>query len=305
MRRSRVAVIGNALVDEIRTPQGSFERFGGAGLNVAVTFARHGVETTLVAAVARDAVGAAICRLLSTSGVHLLPEIGHAVTARAVVHLERSEPTYEFSDASYPVFRFPAAVAETARSADVVIVNAFNYESAEQVERLRRLLHGATGWRVLDPNVRPALVGETGRLVSNLEMLLRFTDIVKASEEDLAALGDERGPYPVQRLLELGPKVVFLTRGSAGAEVLTEVGARCVAPAPPVPEMVDTVGAGDAALAALMMSALSEVRGADPEADWRSRLSSLDWAGHLRAALVLAAAACLQRGGPAGPVPAP
>jgi fructokinase len=85
VRRPRVTVIGNALVDEIVTGRGRFARLGGAGLNVAVLLSMRAVKTSLVAAVASDEFGMAVRSMLSSSGVHLVEEEAPVATARAVV----------------------------------------------------------------------------------------------------------------------------------------------------------------------------------------------------------------------------
>jgi fructokinase len=296
--------MGNALVDEIVTLQSRFARLGGAGLNVAMLLSMRGVEVSLVAAVAGDELGMAMRGALSSAGVHLVEEEAPAATVRAVVHLESSQPRYEFGRRAYLSFAFSQEAAGAVASSDAVVVNAFNYEDPAQAGSLRALLGGGHGWRVLDPNVRPGLIRRLDLLTANLESLLKVTDILKVSDEDLGVLGGSQGMYPVDRLFASGAQVVFLTKGAQGGEILTAAGRRFEAPAMVAStEMVDTVGAGDAALAGLVLSALSE--GAE---DARCRgcrcdLADLDWQVHLAVAMEAAADACRQRGGPGGPVP--
>ncbi len=297
-------ILGNALIDDIITRQGEFPTFGGAGVNVAVELASHGMATTLIAAVGRDGVGASFRSLLAGRDIAFLPEPAPDRTAQAVVHLEGSEPAYEFSDTTYPSFQFSEAARRQAAGADVLVVNAFNYEAATQVDDLRSVLEQSAGWRVLDPNVRPALVRDRGRLVAQLETLLGSADIVKVSDEDLLAMGDRQGAYPVARILELGAKVVFFTKGVAGGAILTATGGWFEAPAVSVAELVDTIGAGDTAIAALILSATAEAGPLVRARDRRAELQNLNWQAHLEAAMTAAAAACRRRGGPAGAVAA-
>ena len=73
----------------------------------------------------------------------------------------------------------------------------------------------------------------------------RAAHVVKVSEEDLAWLEPQRSAAAAARmLLEAGPRVVLLTRGGDGVQVVTGAGDVPV-PAPAV-EVVDTIGAGDA-----------------------------------------------------------
>jgi fructokinase len=243
---------------------------------------------------------------LSSSGVHLVEEEeAPAVTVRAVVHLEGSQPSYESGGRAYLSFAFSQEAARAVANSDAVVVNAFNYEDRAQVGSLRALFGGAHPWRVLDPNVRPGLIRRLDLLTTNLESLLKVTDILKVSDEDLGVLGGSQGMYPVDRLFGSGAQVVFLTKGAEGGEILTAAGCRFEAPAAVASaEIVDTVGAGDAALAGLVQSALSE--GAEDAGcvGHRRDLAELDWQVHLAVAMEAAADACRQRGGPGGPAPA-
>ena len=75
------------------------------------------------------------------------------------------------------------------------------------------------------------------------------SDIVKASDEDLAWLYPDRTPEEtLAAWLELGPALVALTRGAAGPVILARQG-RVEMPAEAI-TVADTVGAGDSFMAA-------------------------------------------------------
>jgi fructokinase len=102
-----------------------------------------------------------------------------------------------------------------------------------------------------DVNARPAITGTGPDLVERVERTAAVADLVKASDEDLAALYPARDTESAARhLLGLGPSAVVVTRGGAGA---TWVGAdRTVAVASLPVEVADTIGAGDTFGAALI-----------------------------------------------------
>jgi fructokinase len=78
-----------------------------------------------------------------------------------------------------------------------------------------------------------------------LARVIGRTDLLKASEDDLAWLAPGQDPCAAaQDLLLQGPTVAVVTRGSRGAVVVSPSETITV-PAPPV-EVVDTIGAGDA-----------------------------------------------------------
>ena len=98
---------------------------------------------------------------------------------------------------------------------------------------------------VVDPNVRPQALDDPAAFRGRLERVVARSDVVKASEEDLAWLDPDRPPAAAARaLLERGPAVVLLTRGAQGATVVAAAGDTPIAPV--AAEVVDTIGAGDA-----------------------------------------------------------
>ncbi len=98
---------------------------------------------------------------------------------------------------------------------------------------------------MVDPNVRPWVIGDADTYRRRLRRVLARSDVVKVSEEDLAWLEPQRSAAAAARmLLQAGPRVVLLTRGGDGVQVVTGAGDVPV-PAPDV-EVVDTIGAGDA-----------------------------------------------------------
>jgi fructokinase len=98
---------------------------------------------------------------------------------------------------------------------------------------------------MLDPNVRPAVIADREVYMARLERVLRRTNVVKVSDDDLAWLAPGANVIAAARqMLTLGPSVVFVTRGAEGVTVVLPDDEIDV-PAPAV-EIADTIGAGDA-----------------------------------------------------------
>lgn len=293
-------MVGNVLIDVLITRDGQFPRLGGAGLNVAVLLARGGARTALVAALADDDAGRAVRRLTRQTGIELIEDGQMPATARAIVHLESAVPSYEFDLPAYPAFGFARQVVRSVSESDLVVVNAFDFSDDSQVRSLRQVLDACRGWRVIDPNIRPALLPQPRAAARSLRQLLPAVDILKVSQEDLGFLGEKAGSTG-QAFLRDGLPVLFLTRGPLGAVLRTAAGLRFRAPSRVHPaEIVDTVGAGDASLAAILLGAIAE-RPYGPGS--REALDGLSWGSHLELAMDAAAVACRHRGGPAGPGP--
>ncbi|MFF5257837.1 PfkB family carbohydrate kinase [Actinomadura viridis] len=294
-RRPHAVVIGNAIIDEVRTGAAVERRPGGAGFNLAVGLAVLGVQAGLVTALADDPDGRVLAESLRAHAVTVLPQPRRAATGRATASLENGEPGYAFTPAARGRVRFTPAVTGALREAHAVIVNSYPFDVPGEAERLDGALRDLPGLRVLDPNPRPGLVTDPGSFRRRLEALFGNTDIVKVSVEDLDLLYGCPPEAAVARILGLGPRVVFLTRGAAGAEIVTASGRRHTAPAAAMTApIVDTIGAGDAALAALVASSLAGPPERRPTA---AELAAVGWRPHLDRAMRVAAAVCRSPGG--------
>ncbi len=102
-----------------------------------------------------------------------------------------------------------------------------------------------------DPNIRPFVVPPRAETVTLAEERVRLSTLVKASEEDFDWLYPGTPPSEAAaRWAGMGPSLVVMTRGGAGAEAYFG-GERLTQPAPTT-DVVDTVGAGDSFMAALL-----------------------------------------------------
>jgi fructokinase len=103
----------------------------------------------------------------------------------------------------------------------------------------------------LDPNCRPTTIDDSTAYRARLRRLLGRTDVVKASEEDLAWLDPGMSPAEAARaLLTQDGAVALVTLGGEGALVVTRTDVMEV-DAPRV-EVVDTIGAGDSFMGAFL-----------------------------------------------------
>jgi fructokinase len=142
---------------------------------------------------------------------------------------------------------------------------------------------------VLDPNCRPGAIGDLAGYRASVTAFLRRVDIVKVSVDDLKLLCPGVGLRDGARsLLTAGPSAVLATDGPAPVAVLTAQAERLV----PVPEVdvVDTIGAGDAFLAAFLAWWPGHSRSRKDVTD----VGALEEA--TSAAVQVAAAACTVRG---------
>jgi fructokinase len=282
-----VLVVGEALVDITRTPgRPDAEHPGGSPLNVAVGLARLGVPTTLAAQVGDDAHGERIRRHLADSGVRLEAPGPTGPTATATAMLDAAgHATYDFALRWDPA-RLPDPSPYTLLH--VGSIGAWMLPGAGVVADLVERARGAGVPVSFDPNVRPALAPDLDAVGRRVRRLAALASIVKLSDEDAAILrsaGSDEGAgadapaeTTVDELLGLGPALVAMTRGAAGAS-LGGRSARVEVAAGPV-EVADTIGAGDAWMAGLLAGVVTE--------GWSSRTTfdaeELAWLGELAGA---------------------
>ncbi|WP_314616049.1 carbohydrate kinase family protein [Streptomyces stackebrandtii] len=248
-----ILVIGECVADIVRAPAGSGadDRVhpGGSPANVAYGLARLGRDVTLLTQLADDPTGRLIADHLKGAGVRIALGGTPARTPSAVVGLdERGRATYTFDIAW--TLEGGAPAGEEPRHVHIGSIAAVTAPGADAVlAETERLRDRATV--SYDPNVRPALMGEHGEAVTRVERCVALSDLVKASDEDLAWLYPGEGPRTVAaRWLALGPAVVLVTSGADGSFALTRR-ETVTADAHPV-SVVDTVGAGDSFMSAVL-----------------------------------------------------
>ncbi|MFC4032283.1 carbohydrate kinase [Streptomyces polygonati] len=244
-------VVGECVADIVRVAgRDDVPHPGGSPANVAYGLARLGRDTALLTQLGDDPAGALIGGHLRSAGVELLGDLGaDAVTPTAVVTLDgRGQASYDFAVrwTLGPVDRLPGEV----RHVHLGSIGAVTEPGAATVRKVvAGLRAGATV--SYDPNVRPALFGPHPEAVARVEACVALSDLVKASDEDLAWLYPGEPPRSVaRRWLALGPGAVIVTFGGDGSMAYTAAGE--LRGAPVRTEVADTVGAGDSFMAAAL-----------------------------------------------------
>ncbi|MDF3293879.1 carbohydrate kinase family protein [Streptomyces silvisoli] len=253
-----VLVIGEALTDVLCGPDGSRSaRPGGSPANVALGLARLGHPVRLATSIGQDPNGQELLRHLLGSGVELTDGSvvpGPSPTATAVLD-KHGSATYTFDlhwempPSTLGLVREGAVGhLHTGSIATALAPGAPHVEAAVRAAR-------AVSTVSYDPNLRPSLLGGAEAERPRVEAFVAASDVVKASQEDLAWLYPERRPEEVAAgWTASGPSLVVLTRGPDSTGVFWRAGG-CEVPVPAV-RVVDTVGAGDAFMAGLLSGLL-------------------------------------------------
>ncbi|MGJ9402862.1 PfkB family carbohydrate kinase [Arthrobacter sp. KK5.5] len=249
-----VVVVGEALIDVVRTEDGVTERPGGSPANVAYGLARLGVATGFLTSIGTDDRGLAISSHLTGAGVQILPGSRYAAatsTATATLAPDGSA-TYSF-DVVWQLA--PFAPAHPPKLLHTGSIASFLAPGAAGVKAVLQHCAGVSTV-TYDPNIRPELLGSHHEARTIFEDLVPLTDVVKLSDEDAAWLYPRSSTEEVARhILGLGTDLAVVTCGSNGSFLLT---ADTDASVPAVEYGVaDTIGAGDSYTAALILGLLN------------------------------------------------
>jgi fructokinase len=288
MPANAAVVIGDALIDEVATSEGSVDYVGGAGLNVAVGLARLGIQATLVAVIGDDPDGRTIREFLDGHNVRLLATITDLGTSRAVSKRINGEPSYSFNAAAVRrEIHLGGAERDALSTADMVVVSSFPFDNPNQVAQLEEAVAEPGARLIVDPNPRPGLLRNSKVFAANFERMASSSLLAKISDEDAVLLGAPDLASAVEVLVLAGAGHVLATAGAAGASVATATGLRLSQPIAVLPgPVVDTMGAGDATLASTVKALM---HGGAPD-------SSLYWTDLLCSAMAVAAATCRSEG---------
>ena len=261
-------VIGEALIDIVETADGSRELVGGRPAHVALGRARQGHAARLLTRIGRDPRGERIAEHVTGSGAGLADESWTATgTSTAHARLQPDGSAEYVFDIDWSIDASDPSDAALVHTGSIAL---FLEPGGTAVLDILRAAAGRA-LVTLDPNIRPALVGERAAALVRFEQAAAAADLVKLSDEDAAWLYPGLSPEEVLSAVAAhGPRIVVITRGAEGAIGLgpggiAEVDALAVT-------VVDTIGAGDAYMASLVASALDEPALFDSDAVFRAAL---------------------------------
>jgi fructokinase len=254
MPSSEILCVGEVLWDAL--PEGLF--LGGAPFNVACHLRAAGTPVSMVSRVGHDRLGEEALRRAARYGVGMdLTQVDDTLPTGfvSVAVDEAGIPSYEIvAPAAWDAIAASDALLARAEDARAIVFGSLAQRHATSRRTIERLLD-SPALKVFDVNLRPPF--EDREVVRRS---LQRADVVKLSDAEMRQVADWfhlRGNLhdTVARLAEsFDCSVVCVTRGSKGA-ALWHDGAWSEHPGFTV-EVKDTVGAGDAFLAVLLVGLL-------------------------------------------------
>jgi fructokinase len=282
-----ILISGEALIDLIPDPavENRYDAvLGGSPFNVAIGLARLGAPAAFVSRLSSDPNGESLAAALAGAGADLrfVARDARPTTLAFVMRgTAKTGSRYSFYidatsfDGEWP---FPSEWPAGARHLHVGSFAALVPRHAESVVAALHLAreHATTSF---DPNIRPLVTPDRDSVRAMAERQVALASLVKASEEDLEWL------YPGRSVEETlgdwasrGPRFCVATLGGHGA--IARLGDERLTVVAPSIDLVDTVGAGDSFMSALL-SAMDRdgALGARDEPPTRERLQGwLDFA---------------------------
>ncbi|MBV7431101.1 carbohydrate kinase [Acidovorax sp. sif1233] len=267
----QAAIAGEALIDLIRRPDGSYlPCLGGALYNLCRALARQGVGTQYLNPLSRDRFGRELAAQLVADGV-LLAQPGpvQQVTSLAVVNLnEHGHPDYAFyregvADRAVSAHGLSEACAALP-ALQLVCTGALALDARDTAIYQPWLAAQRAEGRcvVVDANLRPSVMPDLDAYRTTVHAALAHAHIIKASDEDLdhLAVPGTGALARARHLLAANPQahLLALTLGAEGAWLLHQSGMQCFAKEAQPLRVIDTVGAGDSFLAGLLAHLLRQ-----------------------------------------------
>lgn len=266
--RIDVAVLGELVIDLIPARSAAGQALyaaspGGAPGNVAAGIARLGLRSAMLSKVGPGAFGDLLIRTLVEAGVdpNGIRRATTEPTALAIVTLsatgDREFMLYRegCADANLGADELPMDVLRGARILHVGSLSLATPVSAAAQRRAVDIVRRSGGLISADVNFRPAIWRDLAAMRATGVEAAGSADILKVSTEELATLtGKDDLRAGVDAVWHPSLQLLAVTRGADGAVLFTRA-YKVDIPGYPV-RVVDTVGCGDAFMAALLAELL-------------------------------------------------
>jgi fructokinase len=256
-RKFAIVGLGEVLWDLL--PSG--KQLGGAPTNFAYISTILGDRGIVASRLGEDLFGTEAEERLKKLGVEIsyLQEDESHPTGTVDVQLNRGgQPRFTIrKNVAWDFLSFTETWEKLAKNVDAVCFGTLAQRSARSQTTLARFLQITRGIRIFDVNLR-----QNFYCAEILRRSIGLATIVKMNHDELPLvlkllkMRPRRGEVSAGQLLEFGPKLVCITRGSRGSLLLTET-ARDEHPGFKV-RVRDTIGAGDAFTAGLVREYLRE-----------------------------------------------
>ncbi len=284
-----IVVCGESLVDlvlDVRGFDGPGQpplqpALGGGPFNAAIALGRLGSAVSFCSRVSTDHFGDELVSSLRAAGVDLsLVQRDTAPTSLALAAIgsdNAASYTFYVEGTADRRVTDPGALPRSVAALAFGTLSLVLEPGASVYEQMMHTHHAQGRLIMVDPNIRTVAIDAPDVYRARFRSWLPSIDIVKVSDDDADWLGQgPNGSHPGD-WIAAGVGAVVITRGAGGIAVTTASGT--VEAVAPQVSVVDTIGAGDTVVGALLHwlgghGALGqqEVRSMEPDA-WRAALT--------------------------------
>ena len=260
-----VWVCGEALIDLIPVRPGSDQRQaipGGGPANTAHALARLDIPTEFIGGLSDDQYGQRMRSEFVAGRVGLtFTREHHLPTCLAIVSIDLDGgATYEFKIDGTATFAFTTENLPDPKviQPDAIYIGTLATIIEPGASILKDWIIQAQDYApiIYDPNIRSSVISDRSRYQEVVKEWVALSNVVKASEDDLAWLYPETDPLEIaRRWVSIGVQLVVITKGENGIVGVTE-NQEVSIPGVKV-EVIDSVGAGDT-VGAVLVEALVE-----------------------------------------------
>lgn len=257
-----LAVIGENVVDMLPEHNGLYRPcLGGSPFNVAIAAARQQLNVSYISPLSQDAFGQQFAAYLQQNGASYgLRYFSRCPSSLAMVSMDAQlQPQYSLYRTCIADRDISAETQVAALPTDCTVLHLGSLAlESEDAPRITQVVSAAKarGIRIaLDINVRLNAVTNVAAYRDFVLQMIKQSDYIKASDEDLALLfGCEDLSGSVDKLRRSAPDAMLaLTEGDKGATLFWQQHQVCL-PVIIATPFVDTVGAGDTFWANLLVS---------------------------------------------------
>lgn len=255
-KKYKVAGIGEVLWDQL--PQGDV--LGGAPANVAYHAGQLGAESYIISAVGKDKLGDEIISRLSAKGINLfIDRVTHPTGTVKVTLDDKGVPDFIITkDVAWDYIELTNDTINLAKQLDAVCFGSLAQRNSVSHNAIVRFINlvPENALKIFDINLRQNFYNKQ-LIIESLEI----SNILKINDDELLIVaklfgwkGDEESLC--RKLLDTCQlKLVAFTCGTKGSYLYSKKEKSFMKT--PVVEVKDTVGAGDAFTAGLMVSLLN------------------------------------------------
>ena len=260
-----VVAVGEILMDMISTGNavtlfdapGYVPLPGGAPANVAVGVRRLGKSTAFIGKVGHDGFGTGLRNLLQKEGVDvrgLLDDANHFTTLAFVVLSALGEPQFDFFVGAHA--HLQVADLDETLLRDARIVHGGSVTLTQEPSRSATFAAWHMGRAAgaicsNDVNWRPRLWTDVTEGMRVIAQPLQLVDVIKMNADELTLLTGQEDLRAGLQMLETTASLVVVTQGAKGCLYRFQ-NSIYEQEAPLATRVVDTTGAGDALMSALL-----------------------------------------------------